>query len=136
MPKKCKKYFVSLKQISKCDKVLKLYIFNYFYTLRTFNCPVPYLTQCMKRKLQKKSLKAGGSKTMYSLGGVPWKKALENRYRVSMCYGGLKKMPKKCKKYIFCLKQYQYVTHISTSISQGLFKNIDLRSVALVTKQL
>ena len=47
-------------------------------------------------------------------------------------------MPKKGKKKIlfFVLKKYQSVTHISTYIFQGLFKNIVFRSVALVTKKL
>ena len=34
----------------------------------------------------------------------------------------------------FLLNKYQNVPHVSTCIFQGLFKNIDFRSVALVTK--
>ena len=45
-------------------------------------------------------------------------------------------MAKKVKKvYIFFFK-YQSVTHVSTLIFQGLFKNIVFRSVALVIKKL
>ena len=36
----------------------------------------------------------------------------------------------------FVLNKYQSVTHVSTCIFQGLFKNIVFRSVALVTKKL
>ena len=35
----------------------------------------------------------------------------------------------------FCLNKYQSVTHVSTSIFEVLFKNIDFRSVALVIKK-
>ena len=48
-------------------------------------------------------------------------------------------MPKKGQKMFkiyFCLKQNQSVTHVSTSIFQGLFKNIVSRSVALVINKL
>ncbi len=38
--------------------------------------------------------------------------------------------------FIFVLNKYQSVTHVSTCIFQGLFKNIVFRSVALVTKNL
>ena len=38
--------------------------------------------------------------------------------------------------FFFVLNKYQSVTHVSTCIFQGLFKNIVLRSVALVTKKL
>jgi len=49
----------------------------------------------------------------------------------------LKKVKKiKKKKTIFVLNKYQTVTHVSTCIFQGLFKNIVFRSVALVTKKL
>jgi len=37
---------------------------------------------------------------------------------------------------IFPIYKYQSVTHVSTSIFQGLFKNIVFRSVALVTNKL
>ena len=48
-----------------------------------------------------------------------------------------KKMSKKWKKiFFFVLYKYQSVTHVSTCIFQGLFKNIAFRSVALVTKKL
>jgi len=51
--------------------------------------------------------------------------------------GGWKKMPKnwvkKTKEIFFLdLNKYQSVTHVSTCIFQGLFKNIIFRSVALV----
>ena len=36
----------------------------------------------------------------------------------------------------FVLNKFQRVTHVSTCIYQGLFKNIVFRSVALVTKKL
>ena len=36
----------------------------------------------------------------------------------------------------FCLNKYQSVTHVSTSIFQGLFKKIVLKYVALVIKKL
>ena len=36
----------------------------------------------------------------------------------------------------FVLNKYQNVTHVSTCIFRGLFKNIVFRSVALVTKKL
>ena len=45
-----------------------------------------------------------------------------------------KKSQKNVKNIFFCLKQS--VTHVSTPIFQGLFKNIVLRSVALVPKKL
>ena len=52
----------------------------------------------------------------------------------------VKKMPKKVKKneenfFCFVLNKYHSVTHVSASIFQGLFKNIVLRSVALVIKK-
>ena len=46
-------------------------------------------------------------------------------------------MPKKGQKFVFknfVLNKYQSVTHVSTYIFQGLFKNIVSRSVALDTK--
>ena len=46
-----------------------------------------------------------------------------------------KKRLKKCKIFFF-LNKYQNVTHVSTPIFQGLFKNIVFRSVALVKKKL
>jgi hypothetical protein len=42
-------------------------------------------------------------------------------------------MPKKGQKFVFknfVLNKYQSVTHVSTGIFQGLFKNIVFRSVA------
>ena len=39
-------------------------------------------------------------------------------------------------KFSFVLNKYQNVTHISTSIFQGLLKNIVFSSVALVVKKL
>ena len=45
-------------------------------------------------------------------------------------------MAKKSKKIVFVLNKYQKVTHVSTSILQGLFKNIVVRSVGLVTKKI
>ena len=50
-------------------------------------------------------------------------------------------MPKKGstkwkKNIFFVLNKYQSVTHVSTCIFQGLFKNIVFRSVALVIKKL
>ena len=39
------------------------------------------------------------------------------------------------KKYFFVLNKYQSVTHVSTCIFQGLFKNRVFRSVALVTQK-
>ena len=48
-----------------------------------------------------------------------------------------KKESKKWKKiFFFVLNKYQSVTHVSTCIFQGLFKNIVFRSEALVTKKL
>ena len=40
------------------------------------------------------------------------------------------------KNIFFVLYKYQSVTHVSTPIFQGLFKNIVFRSAALVTKKL
>ena len=37
--------------------------------------------------------------------------------------------------FVFVINKYQYVTHVSTSIFQGLFKNKVFRSVALVIKK-
>ena len=50
-------------------------------------------------------------------------------------------MPKKSQKnvkniFYFLKNKYQSVTHVSTPIFQGLFKNIVFRSVALVIKKL
>ena len=49
-------------------------------------------------------------------------------------------MPKKGKKMkkkkIIFKKKYQRLTHVSTCIFQGLFKNMVFSSVALVTKKL
>ena len=39
------------------------------------------------------------------------------------------------KKYFFSFKKSQSVTHVSTCIFQGLFKNIVFRSVSVVTKK-
>ena len=39
-------------------------------------------------------------------------------------------------KIFFVYNKYQSVTHVSTPIFQGLFKNIVVRSVALVIKKL
>ena len=53
--------------------------------------------------------------------------------------GRVEKIPKKSLKKCFknsILYKYQSVTHVSTSIVQGLFKNIVFRSVALVIKKL
>ena len=103
-------------------------------------------------------IKAGGSESMYR------KKALENRYRVEVhvhnpiCQCQLiekkirpiasivwvqgrvekkrQKGVRKMKKYFcFVLNKYQSVTHVSISIFHGLYKNIVLRYVALVTKK-
>ena len=53
---------------------------------------------------------------------------------------GLKKCLKKGQKIekniFFVLIKYHSLTHVSTCIFQGLFKNIVFRSVALVTKKL
>ena len=46
------------------------------------------------------------------------------------------KKGKKMKKKIYVLKKYQRLTHVSTCIFQGLFKNMVFSSVALVTKKL
>jgi len=35
----------------------------------------------------------------------------------------------------FVLNKYQSMTHVSTCIFKGLFKNIDFRSLVLVTKK-
>ena len=49
-------------------------------------------------------------------------------------------MPKRVKKNVknrfFVIVKYQDETHVSTSIFQGLFKNIAFRSVALVSTML
>jgi len=45
-----------------------------------------------------------------------------------------KKGLKNEKKIFFVLNKYQSVTHVSTCIFQGLFKNMVFRSVDLVTK--
>ena len=49
----------------------------------------------------------------------------------------LRRVEKNAKKifFVFVLNKYQSVTHVSTSIFQGLFKNIVFRSV-VVTKKL
>ena len=47
-----------------------------------------------------------------------------------------KKGQKNVKIFFFVLKKYQSVTHVSTFIFQGIFKNIVFRSVALVIKKL
>jgi len=54
--------------------------------------------------------------------------------------GRVEKMPKKGSKkrkknIFFVLNKYQSVTHVSTCIFIGLFKNIVFRSVALYTKK-
>ena len=58
----------------------------------------------------------------------------------SWVLGRVEKMPKKglekLEKYFFVLNKYESVTHVSTLIFQGLFKDIVFRSVALVTKKL
>ena len=45
-----------------------------------------------------------------------------------------KQKGKKCKHLFFVLNKYQDMAHVSTSIFQGLFKNIVFRSVASVIK--
>ena len=47
-----------------------------------------------------------------------------------------KKVQKNKKNIFFVLNKYQSVTHVSTSIFQGLFRKIFSRSVALVTNKL
>ena len=50
--------------------------------------------------------------------------------------GRVEKKAKKCEKYYcFAFIKCQSVTHVSTSIFQGLFRNIVFRSVALITKK-
>ena len=46
----------------------------------------------------------------------------------------LKKSKKNVKNIFFVQNKYQSVTHVSTAIFQGLFKNIVFRSVALDIK--
>ena len=46
----------------------------------------------------------------------------------------LERMEKNYKNIFFVLNKYQSVTHVSTCIFTGLFKNIVFRCVALVTK--
>ena len=94
----------------------------------------------------------------------PQKKALDNSYRVEMhlyspIFQGqliekkirsitfrvwvlgkvdkkyLKKVKKMLKIFFFVFNKYQSVTHVSTPIFQGLFKNIVFRSVAVVIKK-
>ena len=47
----------------------------------------------------------------------------------------LKKVKKMLKIFFFVFNKYQSVTHVSTPIFQGLFKNIVFRSVAVVIKK-
>ena len=45
-------------------------------------------------------------------------------------------LKKNVKNIFFVLIKHQSMTHVSTSIFQGFFRNIRFRSVALVTKKL